>query len=217
MKLSWAIFVLTLALTNNGYDGSLPNALYKMPDFMDALGNPTGVILGTISNEIVSGVFLPLYFIPRVIDKWGRKMGVIIGNFLILIGVLFQSCRGAWISGEIKDSRCIYAMFLLLRIALRASVPFLSVSAPALISKISYPAHRQVCTSLYNTCWYLGALVAAWVTYGTRNMTHHRNWGVPSILQGLFPAIQLFLIFWVLEFSRCYVYQNKEKKAVRYY
>lgn len=104
-------------------------------------------------------------------------------------------------------------MFLLSRIILGAGVSFLSVSAPALISEISYPAHRQVCTSLYNTCWYLGALVAAWVTYGTRNMVHHWNWRVPSILQGLFPAIQLFLIFWVPESPRYYIYQNKEKEA----
>lgn len=95
VKLSWAIFVLTLASTNNGYDGSLLNGLYAMPDFMDALGNPTGAILGAISNGMVFGVFLSLYFIPPVIDKWGRKMGVIIGNVLILIGVLLQSCSGA--------------------------------------------------------------------------------------------------------------------------
>lgn len=213
VKLSWAIFVLTLASTNYGYDGSLLNGLYEMPDFMDALGNPTSAILGAISNGIVFGVFLSLYFIPRVIDKWGRKMGVIIGNVLILIGVLLQSCSVAWISGEIKNSRGIYAMFLLSRIVLGAGVSFLSVSAPALISEISYPAHRQVCNSLYNTCWYVGALVAAWVTYGTRNMAHHWNWRAPSILQGLFPAIQLFLKFWVPESPRYYVYQNKKKEA----
>lgn len=44
-------------------------------------------------------------------------------------------------------------------------------------------------------------------------MAHYRNWGAPSILQGLFPAIQLFSIFWVPESPRYYVYQNKEKEA----
>lgn len=211
MKLSRATFVLTLASTNNGYDGSLLNGLYATPDFTDALGNHTGAILDAISNGMMSGVFLSLCFIPHVIDKWGRKTGVIIGNVLILIGFLLQSCSGTWISSGIKDSRGIYAMFLLPRIVLGAGVSFLSVSAPALISEISYPAHRQVCTSLYNTCWYLGVLVAAWVTYGTRNMGHRSNWRAPSILQGLFPAVQLFLIFWVPESPRYYVYQNREK------
>ena len=102
LKLSLHIFILSLASTNNGYDGSLLNGLYAMPDFMNAIGNPSGATLGVISNGMPFGLVFAFFLAPYVIDKYGRKSGIYIGNVLICIGVLIQSC-----SCLLYTSRCV--------------------------------------------------------------------------------------------------------------
>ena len=41
----------------------------------------------------------------------------------------------------------------------------------------------------YNCGWYLGAVIAAWATFGTRNYAGSWAWRVPSLLQVLLPVI----------------------------
>lgn len=66
-----------------------------------------------------------------------------------------------------------------------------------LISELCFPTHRGKYTSLFWTCYYFGAILAAWSTYGTQKHMGDRDWAwrAPSILQAAYPIIQL--IFWV--------------------
>lgn len=49
---------------------------------------------------------------------------------------------------------------------------------------------------------YLGALLAAWVTYATFKINSDWAWRIPSALQGTIPLIQLICIWWVPESPR---------------
>jgi MFS family permease len=53
-------------------------------------------------------------------------------------------------------------MFMVGRIIIGFGSGICSVASPALISEMTYPTHRHIMTSCYNTLWYLGAIVAAW-------------------------------------------------------
>ncbi|CDO93565.1 unnamed protein product [Kluyveromyces dobzhanskii CBS 2104] len=214
-SLSWYIFVLTLASTNNGYDGSLLNGLYAMPDFLNAMGNPSAAELGLISNGMMFGILIFFQFAPYVIDKYGRKAGIYLGNVLICLGVLIQSLSGVWINGlpENYDEKDVFGMFVASRVVLGTGVLLVSIATPALISEISYPPHREVCTSLFNTCWYLGAVVSAWITYGCRNLAHHWNWRIPSIIQAFFPILQIILLMKCPESPRYLVFHNRDEEA----
>ncbi len=59
-------------------------------------------------------------------------------------------------------------------------VLLLQTSAPLLITELAFPTHRAPITSLYNTTWYLGAIVAAWATFGTFSLDNSWSWRIPS-------------------------------------
>jgi MFS family permease len=65
---------------------------------------------------------------------------------------------------------------------------FANTYAPILIGELAHPRDRQVATSLYQTSWHLGAIAAAWVTFGTFDMPNEWAWRVPSLLQAV-PAL----------------------------
>lgn len=61
-------------------------------------------------------------------------------------------------------------MFLASRWILGFGIPFAIVSASSLIGELSYEKERPIMTSLFNASWFIGAIVAAGVTYGTFQM-----------------------------------------------
>ena len=85
----------------------------------------------------------------------------------------------------------------------RAAVMLIiDVSGTARITELAFPTHRAPITSLYNTTWYLGSIVAAWATFGTFSITTSWSWRIPSVLQGLPSAIQFCFIFFIPESPR---------------
>lgn len=43
-------------------------------------------------------------------------------------------------------------------------------ASPLLITELVHPQHRAIFTTIYNTTWYVGAIIAAWTTYGTNQI-----------------------------------------------
>lgn len=48
--LSWAVFLITLSSTNNGYDSSMLNGLQSLSSWQRAMDHPRGQTLGALSN-----------------------------------------------------------------------------------------------------------------------------------------------------------------------
>lgn len=86
-------------------------------------------------------------------------------------------------------------MFVIARIILGFGIPFAIVAASSLIGELSYPKERAVLTSLFNSSWFVGAIVAAGVTYGTFEMQNTWSWRIPSVLQCVPSFLQLIFIW----------------------
>ncbi|CAI8498726.1 unnamed protein product [Hanseniaspora opuntiae] len=89
-------------------------------------------------------------------------------------------------------------------------------SAPALIAEIAYPepTARTIQINYYNSNWYLGAVLAAWLAFGVKSVSHHWAWRIPTICQCCLPILQLILIpLFVPESPRWYVAQGKIAEA----
>jgi len=46
-----------------------------------------------------------------------------------------------------------------------------------------------------SSTWYMGSILAAWVTYGTFRLENTWSWRIPSALQGVPSVIQIVLVF----------------------
>ncbi|KAK6199617.1 general substrate transporter [Scheffersomyces amazonensis] len=199
--LHFYVFLITLTSTNLGYDGSMLNGLQSLEDWNKSMGYPTGSILGALSNGNTFGVLLCFPFASYVSDRFGRKRVIMVGASLNVIGAVLQ---GASYN---------YAFFLISRIILGFGFGISTVSAPSLIAEISYPRYRDTCTAIYNSFYYLGAIMAAWITYGTRNISNGYSWKIPSYLQGFLPLVQLLLFFLVPESPRYLLSKGKVDRA----
>lgn len=196
-----SIFLITLSATNTGYDSLMLNGLQSLSLWKDAMGNPRASILGALTSGNVFGNIVAFPFASWLSDTFGRKYVIMFGSFITLIGAILQG---------VSDS---YGFFLGSRIVIGVGSNLSGVSSPTLISELSYPTFRSTTTTFYNVCWYLGAFIAAWVTYGTRVVPTAYSWKIPSYLQGFLPLVQVVFMYWVPESPRFLVSKGKLAQA----
>lgn len=84
---------------------------------------------------------------------------------------------------------------------------------PYWITELAHPQHRAIVTTIYNTCYAIGAIIAAWATYGTLTIQSQWAWRLPSLLQFVTPAIQFSLIWFVPESPRYLINKDKSEQA----
>lgn len=74
-------------------------------------------------------------------------------------------------------------------------------------------AKQSPSVSIYNALWNLGALVAAWTTYGSFRINSTWAWRLPSLLQVLSSVVQLGLFFLIEESPRWLISKDRHEEA----
>ena len=83
-------------------------------------------------------------------DYLGRRAGMFTGAVIIILGTCIQA------------PSVNMHMFIAGRFLLGFGVSFCCVSAPCYVSEMAHPKWRGTITGLYNTCWYIGSIIASW-------------------------------------------------------
>ncbi|KAJ3056329.1 hypothetical protein HK097_007307 [Rhizophlyctis rosea] len=193
-NLNILLILALITATTNGYDDSMMNGL-------QAFNHPRSHILGLLNaiQNIGSLVALPLS--PFVSDGVGRRKALFLGVVIMLIATAVQSAATN------------VAMFIAARGLIGFGLGFATNAAPLLITELAYPTHRGLYTSLYNSTWYLGSIIAAWVTFGTFQIDSTWSWRILSIIQGLPSVIHLFFIWTVPESPRWLIAKGRFEEA----
>lgn len=96
----------------------------------------------------------------------------------------------------------IVAMFVIARFLLGFGIPFAIVAASSMIGELAHPKERAQIGSLFNSSWFIGAIVAAGVTLGTFAMPSSWAWRIPSVLQICPSLLQISFIWFLPESPR---------------
>jgi sugar porter (SP) family MFS transporter len=203
LKLNLILLIPLISSAVAGYDGSLMNGLQALPDWKNKFGNPTGHVLGAVNAAQSAGSILALPFVGACSDRFGRKPILLAGAVIIVVASIIQ---------------CLsvnYDMFVFSRVVVGVGSIMVVQPSPMLISEVCYPTHRGKYTSLYWTMYYLGAIVAAWTTYGTQKsmIGSQWSWRAPSIVQAAFPLIQIAFWWFLPESPRWLISKGREDEA----
>jgi len=104
-------------------------------------------------------------------------------------------------------------MFIAARGILGFGLAFNITAAPLMILELAFPTQTAPLVSVYNALWSLGAIAAAWSTYGTFRLTSDWGWRIPSLIQALSSVVQLASCFFIEESPRWLVSKGHEEKA----
>lgn len=206
LKLNLLMLAPILTQITSGYDGSMMNGLQSIDNWQKYFDNPEGSRLGTMSNGVIIGGIITTPFLSYLIEYFGRKRPIILGSLFMILGAGLQA--GA------RN----FSMFLGSRIIIGVGNAMASSSAAVYLAECGYPTHRPTLTSIYQCGWPMGSFVAALVTWGPYNsssMIHSTwSWRLPSLLQGLFPAIVCILMVFGPESPRWLIYKDRHDEAL---
>jgi MFS family permease len=82
-------------------------------------------------------------------------------------------------------------MYIVARLLLGFGIPFCIVAGSALLGELGHPKERPILTSLFNSSYFIGQIVAASVGLGTVNIVGNWAWRIPSLLQIAPACIQI--------------------------
>lgn len=154
------------------------NGLQALDQWGSFMHSPTGAWLGFINAIYWLGTGISYPIAAWVANRYGRKAGVYIGYMFLAVGVAAVGSNN-------------HVAFIISRFLVGCASAWFGNSVPLLINEISYPTHRGITNALFMCGWYVGGIVAAFVTFGTRNMQSNWAWRIPTILQVLIPCIAL--------------------------
>ncbi|KAH8113763.1 hexose transporter [Phellopilus nigrolimitatus] len=189
--------------STNGYDGSMMNGLQSLTQWENDFNHPTGGMLGLLNAIQNLGCLGAYPFAPYVSDGIGRRRTIFLGALIMCAATALQTA-----SNSVK-------MFIGARFLIGFGLTFAQNSAPMLVSEIAYPPYRAPMTSMYNSLWYAGSIVAAWTTFGSFRIPSSWAWRLPSLLQGLPSMLQVCLVWFAPESPRWLVANGRDVQALK--
>jgi MFS family permease len=209
-KLNFLLLACYIGAMANGYISSLISNLIANPRyFHDIQGLSHPKLLGLVTAAQSMGCIAAFFPAPWLSDKYGRRVGIIVGNIGMIAGF----------TGQIFCTR--FDQFLGMRILVGFSSISNTISSSALLVELAHPRQRAVAGALFNTCYFIGSITAAWASYGALRIRDSWSWKLPVAIQLFWSLAQLSLIMFCPESPRWLVRHGEQEKAksimVRYH
>jgi len=192
--------VIGIEMTS-GFDSQIINSAQLLPAWKDYFGHPTGAYNGILASALPLGSVIGLPLIPLVNDTFGRRWCIMFGSCVMIIGTFIQ---GFAING---------AMYIIARAIIGFGLPYAIVAGSCLIGELGYPKERPILTSLFNACYFIGAIVAAGATFGTQQIANDWSWRIPSLLQMAPSLLQVAFVFFLPESPRYLMSKDRFEEA----
>lgn len=192
--------------TVNGFDGSLFGGLTANKaflNFFDGTNDGPWAAINSAMYQIGGVVALPC--VGPCVDRWGRKVGMNIGAWLIIIGTIVNGTTlytGS--DGQLKAGRFILGF----------GVSIVSAAGPIYVVETAHPAWRGIITAYCNTFWFIGSILSSGAVRGGLNIAGNTSWQIPVWLQLAFPGLIVLFSWGIPESPRWLFVNNRREQAV---
>ncbi|KAI8302344.1 Lactose permease [Colletotrichum sp. SAR11_59] len=200
--LNLGLFFLLWGDVAHGFDGSLINNLQQINQWQDDFNHPRDSLLGALSASYWVGNIMGVLLIPVLSDRTGRRIAIAVGCILCIVGAVICAATmnvGAFIAG---------------RLLLGMGGVICSTVSTILMTELAYPAHRATATALSSTTYSVGAILAAWVAFGSFRIPDSWAWRAPTVVQAGPSAMVLIGLFFLPESPRWLCSKGREQTAL---
>lgn len=163
----------------------------------------TGGLLGIVTAIYTVGNMLGSFVAGPAGDRWGRKVGMVIGNSITLVGAIVLCTAGS------------YHSFLAGRFLTGFGLSISRSSAPSWVGEMSPPQWRGPAIMLYNSLWLIGAIIASAIAFASGPIQSSLSWRLPLILQVVPPSIVLLGVWFLPESPRWLIANDRLDDARR--
>ncbi|KAF2818436.1 general substrate transporter [Ophiobolus disseminans] len=182
-----------------GYDLGVIAQVIASPSFTSKF-NPNDNEIGAVVSVFTGGAFFGAMFAGPAGDKLGRRWTILTGSVVFSLGGALQT--GAQSLAYLYSGRLIAGL----------GVGILVMIIPIYQGELAHPEIRGRITALVQFMLGIGALAAAWISYGTYvgiDPTNEGQWRIPLGIQ-VIPAVilgALILLFpesprWLIDHGR---------------
>jgi sugar porter (SP) family MFS transporter len=195
----------------SGFDSQLVNTLQLSQNWHKYFGNERITeegkyaiepgLLGFINSSYMLGSVLGVPFAPWFAQKFGRRWSIMAGSIIMVVGALIQG-----FSQHV-------AMYIIARLILGVGILFAIISGAAMIGELGHPKERHILTSLFNSSYFIGQIVAASIAIATTDIKTNWAWRLPSLLQICPSILQICTIFLLPESPRWLIANDRDDDA----
>ncbi|KAK4243565.1 general substrate transporter [Corynascus novoguineensis] len=183
-----------------GYDTALLNALNILPAYKDYFRlnaattglNTASIFIGGILGPTFSGV---------AADRLGRRPAMFWSSLIAIVGAVIQTAAQN------------IAMFVVGRIIIGLGASVSGIAGGVYLSESFHSRFRAWGVGSLNDFYWIGAIMAAGITLGTGTWTSSWAWRAPSLIQGIFSLLCIFILPFVPESPRWLQYQGHSDEA----
>lgn len=173
-----------------------------MPQYNDYFHLTTATQSLQIATIYVGGCIACLFW-GWLTDAYGRRPS------------LFWAAAVTVLAAALQASSRSVAMFCAARVLVGLGTTASAISAPAYLAEVLPWDQRAMGLALFDDLFYVGALAAAAVTYGSARIEGDWAWRLPSLLQGLWGLLCVALLPFMPESPRWLVDVGRHEEALR--
>uniref|UniRef100_A0A8H7NH38 Major facilitator superfamily (MFS) profile domain-containing protein n=1 Tax=Bionectria ochroleuca TaxID=29856 RepID=A0A8H7NH38_BIOOC len=186
-----------------GYDLGVIASAIASPDFISKFGDDSKEI-GAVVSAFTGGAFVGAALAGPTSDRLGRKWTIMIGALIFCLGGGLQT--GARTINYLYSGRAFAGV----------GVGFTTMIVPVYQAELCHPSIRGLVTGLQQFMLGIGALCAAWISWGTYISFHDaRQWQVSLGIQIIPGAILGLLILLFPESPRWLIAHGKEAEGLK--
>lgn len=147
------------------------------------------------------GAIAALPMAGPVTDTFGRRWGMFTGAAMVIVSTCIQAPA---------TSR---SMFLAGRFFVGYGQGFLNVAGITYVSEMAHPHWRGPLSAFLETNYFVGSIIASWVTYGTAYIASDISFRLPVWMQMLSSAYIVVGVFLIPESPRWLVARDRHEEA----
>ncbi|CAI7643805.1 MFS sugar transporter [Penicillium manginii] len=198
----------------SGFDSQIINTVQIVYTWNKYFGHTTGKTVNGLPEYAIEanlkgflgaayslGAILSLPFVPYLNQWVGRRWTIMFGSCVSLVGAIIQGFSNG------------VAMYIVARMLLGFGIPFCIVAGSSLLGELGYPKERPILTSLFNSSYFIGQIIAAAVGLGTVTISSNWAWRIPSLLQIAPAMVQILTVMLLPESPRYLISKDRHEEA----